>query len=1120
MQLSLKTKIILPTIVIIILLVAVLTIYSTQNFSGFVHDLLADKMEVNVNGLKSHMKSCEYITKLAAYSTSANAYVIKAIKERDRNEIIRLLTPMLEFDRVDYFTVTDGNGIVLARTHDHDKYGDSVLDQQNVTDALEGKISTYYEEGTIVKVSVRTGSPVYDADGTIIGVVSAGVRFDTNESVDRLKEIFKAEFSCFYGDTRVATTIYSEGERVTGGKLSPEMAQFALENKNTFSGERIFLGRIYEAYFMPLLNARNEAFAVLFVGETNERQISNQREIINNIIFISSIGLILTAILLFLLTSSIVKPVKRMVDLISEVANGNINVDVETKNASSDEISVMINDVYSLIGIIKSLVNDLSRLTRKINIHGNMEITIDTSKYKGSYKEIIDSIKTMLDSILMMNKTMAVVDYLDTMISVVDFEHNLLYLNRSMADMYGVDRENCIGQKCYKVLRNLDRPCSICQLSKLLPDKDSRPIIDYEYLWDDVSNKWLGGRAAIIQWVDDGMVFFNSINDQTMRRKINEELQDALCEAQEANSAKGQFLANMSHEIRTPMNAIMGMLELLVSEKLSKNQLVYVTDMKTSTMALLSIINDILDVSKLQAGKLSLVPVHYDFCSLIDNVSAMAHFLVSDKNIAFKLEMDDHAPIYLFGDDVRLRQILMNLIGNAIKFTEDGYVSLSVKITDTHIYMAVTDTGIGIPEENISTLFNPFEQADTSRNRSLSLKGTGLGLTITKSIVEMMGGQISVESVYGQSTTFRVEIPKVPGDQKLTIKQLETGNSVNAPDAQILVVDDNSTNLNVACGLLRLCQITAETTTSGKKAIARVQEKQYDIVFMDYRMPEMNGIETTMHIRGLGITVPIIALTASAVAGAKEKMLEAGMNDYLSKPIDKMDLFKLLNKWLPSEKLLNPISESEKAVEVLDEKHIEFWSMIENIEEISVSAGLDRVDGQRSVYEKSLKLTIPEIIKTDIGLKMFLSNNDMSNFRIEVHGLKGALANIGAMEISEKAYELEIASGKGDAVFCEIHLPAFLEAINDLNLKMKEAFEILRATDDSMQIPPELPPVLRKLVNSFDDFDLMLIDKEIEKLNVLNLSGALKEEIEKIKDLIMIMDYDGAAEQIRNLLAE
>ncbi|MCL1982527.1 MAG: ATP-binding protein [Clostridiales bacterium] len=611
----------------------------------------------------------------------------------------------------------------------------------------------------------------------------------------------------------------------------------------------------------------------------------------------------------------------------------------------------------------------------------------------------------------------------------------------------------------------------------------------------------------------------NKANEEKLREIAEKERESRLQKeaAQAANEAKSQFLANMSHEIRTPMNAVLGMSELLLQENLNKRQLRYANDIKMSAISLLEIINDILDVSKIQAGKLSLVPVHYDFNMLVDNIGSMAQFLVEDKNLTFKLVMQEDAPIYLYGDDVRLRQVLLNLLSNAIKFTEKGYVQLAVVFTDNVLEFTVSDTGIGIATENIPTLFNAFEQADILKNRNT--KGTGLGLSITKAIVDMMGGSITLESEYGQGTSFIVKIPYELGDPALIVRIDTRDIIIYAPEAVVLVVDDNRTNLNVACGLLELCKIQADAATSGKQAIEMILQKKYDIVFMDHRMPEMSGIDTTKIIRSMGLDVPIVALTASAVVGAKETMLEAGMDDYLWKPIMKEELMHILKKWIPSEKLLTPPSGMGAFDEADDDEHKVFWGKIGQIEGLSVSAGLDRICGLRDVYEKSLKLMTQEIDKSVKNLDEFLATDDIENFRIEVHGIKGALANIGAVDLSKKAYAFENASDKMDIEYCIANLPAFLDGLRHLNSKLKDAFSAMNRDSGKKEIPMQMLQVFGNLLNAIDDVDFVLIEQELQNLNAMSVSGTLKDEIEQLKDMVMMMDYEGAAAHIERLVA-
>ncbi|MCC8191090.1 MAG: response regulator, partial [Planctomycetes bacterium] len=373
---------------------------------------------------------------------------------------------------------------------------------------------------------------------------------------------------------------------------------------------------------------------------------------------------------------------------------------------------------------------------------------------------------------------------------------------------------------------------------------------------------------------------------------------------EQSAEAKSRFFANMSHEIRTPMNAILGMTELLLNEPLREKEAKYVRDIKTASKSLLNIVNDILDLSKLESGKLRLANIHYDLWNMLDNVYSLCLFLAQEKKLQFHYETKGNIPRYMYGDDIRLRQVLLNILGNAIKFTREGQVRLEVVDEGDRLRFDISDTGIGIREEDQAHLFQPFRQFDSDRNRGL--KGTGLGLSICCNLLELMHGSIAVESVYGQGTTFRVWLPKTLGDGA----KIETGEDGSqavrfAEDCRVLVVDDSEVNLRVAVGMLGILGIKADTARSGREALAKVVERTYDLVFMDHMMPEMDGMEATAKIRELGGPygdLVIIALTANAVIGARETLLAAGMNDFLSKPLEKARLQAALAKWLPRHK--------------------------------------------------------------------------------------------------------------------------------------------------------------------------------------------------------------------------
>jgi len=506
----------------------------------------------------------------------------------------------------------------------------------------------------------------------------------------------------------------------------------------------------------------------------------------------------------------------------------------------------------------------------------------------------------------------------------------------------------------------------------------------------------------------------------------------------EANKTKSNFLANMSHEIRTPMNVIIGMSEFLQHEKLNVRQMGFVNDIHSSAHSLLTIINDILDMSKIEAGKLALMPVNYDFSIFLDNIKSMLMYMTDKKGLKYKFETSGEMPKYLYGDDIRLKQVITNIYGNAVKFTSKGCVSMHVNAIEDTLFFEIEDSGRGISKDEMSKIFNAFEQVGTKENRAFI--GTGLGLNISKTYVEMMGGRIMVESELGQGTIFTVEIPIVKGNpDKEEANEEETDKQVlSAPGANVLIVDDNEFNLKTVEALLSLFNIKTRSVFSGHEALDIVQKEVFDIIFMDHMMPEMDGIEAANEIRKLGgkhANCIIIALTANAIYGAKEMFLANGFNSYVSKPVEMRDLKKLLLEWLPEEKI------------TLTEYHSDDKTQL----------NLDS-EFQKSLYKlfyKNNRNKFIEITKAldddDIVLAHRLSHTLKSNAgQIKKTALQSAVADIeaslkhGMNSVTEKqlnTFEKEL--NKVLEEFCALINNSSADAQNGEYLSVKDTAELL-----------------------------------------------------------------------------
>ena len=417
----------------------------------------------------------------------------------------------------------------------------------------------------------------------------------------------------------------------------------------------------------------------------------------------------------------------------------------------------------------------------------------------------------------------------------------------------------------------------------------------------------------------------------------NKELQQEKLMALQASQTKSEFLSNMSHEIRTPINAILGMDEMILRESTEQNILEYAENLRHAGNSLLGIINDILDFSKIEAGKMEIIPVEYQLSSILNDLVNMIYNRAAKKGLKFIARADSEIPSILFGDEIRIKQVITNILTNAVKYTEKGSVTLTIDYREKGkdsiiLIVSVKDTGIGIKPADLDKLFSAFERIEEKRNRTI--EGTGLGMNITQQLLHLMGSKLNVESIYGEGSTFWFEIEqKIVNREPLGDFVEAFRNSLKnhseyhekfiAPDATILVVDDTVMNLTVVKGLLKQTKIQIDTAESGYECLDMVVKKKYDVIFLDHRMPGIDGIETLKEMKTMPINLnadtPVISLTANAISGAREQYMAAGFQDYITKPIDSAQLENMLIKYLPPEKVLDASdSSNEVANEPVD----------------------------------------------------------------------------------------------------------------------------------------------------------------------------------------------------------
>ena len=540
-----------------------------------------------------------------------------------------------------------------------------------------------------------------------------------------------------------------------------------------------------------------------------------------------------------------------------------------------------------------------------------------------------------------------------------------------------------------------------------------------------------------------------SVDKDVKMKRALEEAEELRGIAESANSAKSEFLASMSHEIRTPINAVLGMDNMILMESEDENILSYATDIKNAGNTLLSLINDILDTSKIEAGGMTVEPIEYAVSSLINDCYSIALVQATEKDLTLDVNVNAFIPSGLYGDEDRIRQTIINILSNAIKYTRTGGVEFTVDYEQKEddfidLIIVVKDTGIGIAPENIDKIFTSFKRVDSKKNRSIL--GTGLGLSITKQLVELMDGTISVESTLDVGSTFTVRIPQkivkhtVIGEFSPKSDAVITDKvRLYAPEAHILVVDDMDVNLRVIKGLLKTSKINIDTADCGQKCISLAKKNKYDIIFLDHMMPDMDGFETYDALvedgENINKDTPIIMLTANAISGAKEEYLSRGFADYLSKPVMVGELIELLVKYLPKEYVSFKEKEKKKVTPKKEES-----GLAERFSFLDINAGLLYNGSDDELYIA----TITDYYNEDFTNKIseMFNAKDYKKYSVYTHSLKSSSLSIGAIEMHEKAKAHETAAKAGDYDFVRDNFEDLMETYRRLRDDIKGALGV------------------------------------------------------------------------------
>ena len=646
------------------------------------------------------------------------------------------------------------------------------------------------------------------------------------------------------------------------------------------------------------------------------------------------------------------------------------------------------------------------------------------------------------------------------------------------------------------------------------------------------SNNEIGALANNIRLMTSQLKeYIEYISEQT--KKEREAKEAALTESQinaAASQAKSAFLANMSHEIRTPINAVLGMNEMILRECSDKTILGYSANIKIAGANLLSIVNDVLDFSKIEAGKMELIPDNYEVSSLIIDLVNMTRERAQSKGLKYELKISSELPKTLYGDSVRIKQCILNLLTNAIKYTKEGSITFSMdykKLGDDRIQLLVhvIDTGIGIKREDMDKLYTPFERIDEEKNRTV--EGSGLGISIVRKLLNMMNSRLIVQSNFGSGSDFSFTIEQKVVDwtevgglneaYEQSVEQMANyKETLHAPRARLLFVDDTAMNLDVIKGLLKNTDMTIDTVLSGKEALEAVKINKYDILFIDHRMPEMDGLETLHAMKAmennLSAGKPCIALTANAISGVKKMYLDEGFDDYISKPVNPAKLEEMIRKYLPAEYIEEVVEEEP----VYNQEYLDFTDKLYQIREIDAQAALENCAS-------------PELLLSTIGqyhssidgkaleLQQFYEAEDWENYEIKVHALKSTSRLIGALELSKMAEALEKAANHKEVEEIQKNHKAFMDAFIDFK---KILVPLLNQDED--QAPKkeisqeELAEKISRIIQCADAFDLDGLDELMKELKSVNLPLDFSLKFDKIFKAIENVDF----KELRILLSE
>jgi len=612
-----------------------------------------------------------------------------------------------------------------------------------------------------------------------------------------------------------------------------------------------------------------------------------------------------------------------------------------------------------------------------------------------------------------------------------------------------------------------------------------------------------------------------------------EELKEETRRADAANNAKSSFLARISHEIRTPINAVLGMDEMILRESEETEIREYASNIKASAKTLLQIINDILDITKIENGKLELLPASYDIGSLLCDISNMFLGMVEEKGIRLVIDVDEKLPSQLWGDDIRLRQVLTNLLSNAVKYTQRGSVKLRIKVIEAEenakILFEITDTGIGMREEDLDKLYVAFERIDESKNRGI--EGTGLGMVITKNLLQMMGSDLNVRSVYGKGSVFNFVLSQkiidaAPiGDfqERLDSNALQTYYEGNfeAPAAQILLVDDSSMNRRVFCSLLKETRMQITEAEDGEECLRLVKRRHFDLIFMDHRMPGMDGVEAFREMKKMSgypcENTPVIILTANAVRGAREQYMAEGFHDFLTKPLEPEKLEYMIQKWLPKD-----LQQNKNAGEIIEEApRGPILPMIGGVDWGYAKMHFTEVDEITEMMEFFCSMADTEVEELERYYSRIKEAEFMELYLVKVHSMKNSAGMVGILPLNGMAKILEDAVAAKDLDKIQTYHGLFVTEWRSYTAKIQGIMEEEKGNKE--QVIAEADPqiicgLLTVLGMAIYDMDIDRMDNVILQLKQYKYPPEAEKILKQLAAKVTAFDLDESANILQKFL--